>query len=1577
MCAKSHYHSRNRIAIHTTKSQQAQSHRNSHNQLQQAQPKLVLGGLMKKFKKLFVILVLLLMVSPLLVSCKDKDEKVVRHVVSWVTNSEDSTIGNMEVAEGSFIAQPANPARTGYVFQGWFLDSDFKTQWIFTEHKVTAAITLYAYWLNQEYRITIPTTSLVADGYVVEKEKSVVFYDEGVAFSVTVYDGVKSSVIVKARNEAQNYINQEKIVNGTKYYFNLQNIRTNIDIRVENVEFKTNTVYFMNQDSTFTIHELGAPKAKVPYGHDYKFYVEMAEAYSQSQPVAVQNGEELDSVEQNIGGKNVRVYSLSSVKQNAYVDIVGILRNVYTREFSVSNRYVISGNENILHGTTYSFKVVMDEAYTQNNIDNLEVKMGTTLLPFTKVYNADTRTYTVTVPNVTGTLNISLVSAEWTINKYAVSLPATQQGYQLISSSHFVAGGQIEATHGDNVVLLFALHENYNNSDYVITVNNFNITSAFSADGEYLKYTLTSVRSNATFAVSGVEENYFTVALQSGTEGVALQFLQGGEKVNVTSTRQVVFSLDLLEGYEFSTSGVTVFANEQPIEQQNGNYTISDINSNIEITVEGVSLIELSTDCPTLSGASVNVSAPTVFYGGYVDVVVQLLSSHSKSMQALKMSYDGTELNKTIDGNEATFRISNITEDLTSAKFEVEGLQINTYTVTFPSQQNFTISGNSVFEHGEEVSFSVGAAEGYDITTLKFKINGVDFDAQSTITVPSSMTEENLVIVVSSIIAKFSYKVVFSVTSDDELEGVFENFGSDERYSSNQYEIMLEHGEAITPPAINPTAPENYTFDGWAQHAQTATEITTILPIYKKVQHTLTLELLGGTLSEGTQIIFDFDDVPVLADLIPVREGYTFEGWYKDAAKTELITELESKSQTLYANYVITVGVDKNYQSLSYAVDMATSGDKVVVDAGTYSSGLLINKDITIVGAEAGAIIDLTDTSEYNYSYYQGNYYAICIYPTDEYGNLVSSKNIRVNISNITIKVKSSSGFGAVLSLNSVVQFNDTEIVGGAVAVSLRGGVVNSFSMTNSKVVLNQSGAKAIVAEATSHNYKLTLSNNQFDTTAAAQNAVAIHLTGTNKIAVILDENIFGGCGENNIVLQSENNKTFTSVNDNEIDISSFSGGIVLTNYVSQIHNTTQISAVVTIFENNDFGTVESGWMNCHLAIALGNTRVQITFEEEGAWNAKTLVYDKNALLSAIDNAVYDIYSLNDIVLASTDILNLRADSNLFVMGSLVNNGTISVAGTLVHFGNIINNGTVECQGVGSIINANNFMFDISDNYDVRVDLLEVSEIDEHSFLISGNTISAIEDARVFDLFGANHTNNFVHFSIYVGVEYAGISLNITLENVGGLTYGDGTHIKVATDIVQANGYLEFVMDTNNGLLSSINIVVKDENGIIKNYDLSFETSRFEPEHFAKIGSGDIWVLNLGDLVLEEDEEESVYVLSGNVFKSSPVSPATIALGKISYLVALDLYVGIEYAGDAFDVLGVAFLITGEEESLQPFVEVVVDENGYVSYVCEVMLIEKDEEWQRMDGMKIMVSSSDFPSFSQQFIFDTSGISFA
>lgn len=57
-----------------------------------------------------------------------------------------SEVVSVKVSGGEKIERPADPVKEGYIFDGWYLSSDYSTRWNFESDAVNGNITLYAKW---------------------------------------------------------------------------------------------------------------------------------------------------------------------------------------------------------------------------------------------------------------------------------------------------------------------------------------------------------------------------------------------------------------------------------------------------------------------------------------------------------------------------------------------------------------------------------------------------------------------------------------------------------------------------------------------------------------------------------------------------------------------------------------------------------------------------------------------------------------------------------------------------------------------------------------------------------------------------------------------------------------------------------------------------------------------------------------------------------------------------------------------------------------------------------------------------------------------------------------------------------------------------------------------------------------------------------------------------------------------------------------------------------------------------------------------------------------------------------------
>ncbi len=151
-------------------------------------------------------------------------------------------------------------------------------------------------------------------------------------------------------------------------------------------------------------------------------------------------------------------------------------------------------------------------------------------------------------------------------------------------------------------------------------------------------------------------------------------------------------------------------------------------------------------------------------------------------------------------------------------------------------------------------------------------------------------------------------------------------------------EYGSQYGELPTPTKTG------YTFLGWFTDEVGGNKITAATPVNKEShiiwahwaasKYTVTLNTMGGTLSQTTAEVTYDSKYPTLPD--PIREGYTFIGWY-DSEYGGLWTfntfvEIPG-DHTLYAHWEYPVSLDTNGGTLGYDSIMVSYNNPYNINA--------------------------------------------------------------------------------------------------------------------------------------------------------------------------------------------------------------------------------------------------------------------------------------------------------------------------------------------------------------------------------------------------------------------------------------------------------------------------------------------------------------------------------------------------------------------------------------------------------------------------------------------------------------------
>lgn len=337
-----------------------------------------------------------------------------------------------------------------------------------------------------------------------------------------------------------------------------------------------------------------------------------------------------------------------------------------------------------------SWEAVNDAtAYVVNvNGDDLKVQQTLTFDALTAV-----NTYTVKV-KAKNDEAVSDYSTPVTYSVFGVTL-AEGEGYELHGAATVYGGRDYSFT-------LTLAGEAYEGSVPVVKANDEVLTEA---DG---KYTVTNVSSALNIMVEGVAKRTFAVSIPSG-DGYTVT----GES-EATYGEDYSFTVAKNAGYE--QSALTVKVNGEAITEENGKYTVKNVKTVLNITVEGAAKNQYAVTLPS-SVAYTIAGAEKALHGEEYSFTLEVKDGYDTANLTVKAN--GALLTVGADGR--TYTVENVTGAL---EITVEGLNIRTYAVTLTAGEGYALSGSATAEHGADYTFTLTLNEGYSKSSPIVKANG-------------------------------------------------------------------------------------------------------------------------------------------------------------------------------------------------------------------------------------------------------------------------------------------------------------------------------------------------------------------------------------------------------------------------------------------------------------------------------------------------------------------------------------------------------------------------------------------------------------------------------------------------------------------------------------------------------------------------------------------------------------------------------------------------------------------------------------------------------------------------------------
>ena len=290
---------------------------------------------------------------------------------------------------------------------------------------------------------------------------------------------------------------------------------------------------------------------------------------------------------------------------------------------------------------------------------------------------------------------VSDYSAPITYSVHGVTL-GSGEGYEL-HGADTVYGGK------DYTFTLEITSEAYEATALTVKANDTLLTEA---DG---KYTVKNVSSDLNITVSGVEKKTYAVTIPAG------------EGYEITGAAKAVYGEDysftVAKAAGYDQSALIVKVNGETIAEANGKYTVKNVKTALEITVEGAEKNQYAVTAPAESVAFTFTGNAKAIHGEAYTFTLEVKESYDTAN--LKVKANGSELTAAADGK--TYMVENVTGAI---EITVEGLNIRKYNVTFSTGDGYTLDGAAQAEHGGNYTFTLTLNEAYSNSAPIVKCNG-------------------------------------------------------------------------------------------------------------------------------------------------------------------------------------------------------------------------------------------------------------------------------------------------------------------------------------------------------------------------------------------------------------------------------------------------------------------------------------------------------------------------------------------------------------------------------------------------------------------------------------------------------------------------------------------------------------------------------------------------------------------------------------------------------------------------------------------------------------------------------------
>ncbi len=1476
-------------------------------------------------------------------SCGDKVYKV---TFDYGTDASDMTI---EITDKGTITQPDNPTRDGYVFAGWYKDSEYTIPYDFAT-AVGEDFTLYAKWLK---RLTI-TLAEVEDSYrmympegqsgdVVEGD-SVTIY---LALAADYADDSNPTIAIGSKTYtaiSNEIIGEEKVY---RYDFVVEEGGS---VSVSGVVLNSYTITL----PTFTGGRLqsvvGYDNSNVAKYSDYKFEIVLDEGYEKSSAVVT------------IGGQTVTpyngVYMISNVRSDiSDIAVSGIQQIRYDVTYYNNDTQMTSDatdivrlsntDSSVAYKGEMSFDIqIVSEAYSQitDIARYVQIYVGEGEVEYSHTYTGDKCSIVIPSGVIVGDVKVVVDTDSMPINTYTLTLPESSvedDGYDIYFSKYEIGvettnvpnnTDSIVVPHGARVYLGADIDTvNYDVASVQLAQVYSNVIGK-SYNGEGIVSFI--IKQDCSFDIYGLKVKYSNVSLPN-VDGVEIDSADGYTNrayylpYNGQEARTYKFTLDIDEAlYEKTAEFVVKYSGdtipETAITAVDGVYTITNITEDISISVVGVQEREFDITLPSsiagvdsiafLGSSDTTIS---VTNEAKTTIVVTISEGYTQSIEDITLDMTGADVARiSAEGNVITYQISNVTSDIAATDIEIGGININTYTLTLPSQRdNYSLIDGSgvsigdmvVLEHGEDYAIHIVAAAGYD----EDKSYVVTINGEPTSVVDDAIIIENIssdmVIAISGIDTLNTYSITYYDYDGSVIADLAETI---------QYNEELNLAADLQPSL------EHYTFSGWFVADMTSgtptatnerveervrvTSDVALIAVQSPTQYAITYifdedEDISDTIATGNPNISSYDILDLASGNILLQTDAIMNGIYTvdyftlvsngedtGAVVTEIAVD-NIGDMTLLAHWKIVV---EDGNELSRAVAGAKEYDVIELTESVYaiSSRLNITKSLTIKSSMDARI----------------EYSGIGAVVTDsigaEYHTMImidgGSKTIDVVLQGIKLGYgyTTTSNVANIYATSVNLTLIDCEIIAKASAVVFDGKDNNAFNISDTtirvtndttvvgeNVVINRDFAIKLVAAGSnvSANIGGTIYNN-----ADCKDFKGIYVPSTGNLANISLQglNLRGSGASGRVILISDDHElnitdctvysgswqTFV-MRDKAIDISSSS------DKASELNDVIEYAESV-IAANTLYGT----YAVAQRFADNGDIVYYVATDTDGEFASVNMSFSKLAHITEYLTLGYNMYYvgksdvtyLTDITINQT--LNMGG-YNLSVNGTLINNGNLENAATL-DVTDMTNSGNITASSIsigGEAANSGIISVDTMSIADIAT--ITNDGVVNADNVINNGTMTSVNSLAIADTLTNNGTVSIDQSYADVANIINGGILHIStdMEVNGNITNNAGGVINVAADCTLTISSENL---TNGGVINNYGSIVDNSEGkvvtgTINDYGISQSLS------VTSSTSGNIsYIEGSVELVAEDASVRDLYPTGSGYYMG-----LTICLGYANY----------------------------------------------------------------------------------------------